>query len=222
MERDTTTLNVRDAYALLTTLVAPRPIGWIATPRDSEINSSAPADEHENSWRGGQGLNLAPFSYFQALCSDPPMITVSIADGRGGAEKDTLRLLRAAGRFVTHLVELHDLERMNLTSAELGPEESEAVAFGIDVVPFFGVGRVASARAALGCTVVDLHRYGRTTGVTLVVAEIKRIYVDDAIVGADGAVRGDLLNPVARLEGPHYAVEGRRVALARPTRPVGP
>jgi len=200
MELDATTLSTKDAYALLTTVVAPRPIGWLATC-------------------AGDHVNLAPFSYFNALCSDPPMLTVAIADGRGGAPKDTLRLLRETGVFVANLVEPHDLERMNQTSAELPPDVSEARTFAIETIPFAGAVRVASARVALGCRVVEEHRYGRQKKVTLVVAEVTRVWAaDDVVVVGDGAavVDGARLNPVGRLDGAYYALDGRRVALPRP------
>lgn len=200
MELDAATLSTKDAYAWLTTVVVPRPIGWLAT-------------------MDGAHVNLAPFSYFNALCSDPPMVTVAIADGRGGAPKDTLRLLRNNGVFVANLVEAHDLARMNQTSAELPADESEAVRFAIETVPFAGAVRVASARVALGCRVVEEHRYGRQKQVTLVVAEVTRIWAhDDVVVVRDGVVSvdGAKLSPVARLDGANYALGGHRVALPRP------
>ncbi len=197
---DANTISSREAYGIMTALVVPRPIGWLATS-------------------SGRHINLAPFSYFNALASDPPMLTVSIADPRGGGSKDTLRLLQASGHFVVNLVEAHDLERMNHTAAELGPDVSEAEHFGIDVVPFGGAARVASARAAFACRVVDSKRYGRQKAVTLVVGEVEHVYVDDAIVsvGEHGVVvDGSGLNPVGRLDGNHYLVGGRRVTVARP------
>jgi flavin reductase (DIM6/NTAB) family NADH-FMN oxidoreductase RutF len=200
MELDATSLPPKDAYAWLTTVVVPRPIGWIATV-------------------DGDHVNLAPFSYFNALGSDPPMVTVAIADGRGGASKDTLRLLRRHGTCVVNLVEEHDLERMNQTAAELPPDVSEAATFAIETVPFGDGVRVASARVALGCRVVDEHRYGRTKKVTLVVAEVTRIWAsDDVVCTTKGSVvvDGSLLRPVGRLEGATYALGARRVALPRP------
>lgn len=200
MELDAATLSTKDAYALLTTVVAPRPIGWIATV-------------------DGDHVNLAPFSYFNALCSDPPMVTVAIADGRGGAPKDTLRLLRRSGVFVANLVEAHDLARMNQTSAELPADVSEPVHFGIETTPFAGAARVTSARVALGCRVVEEHRYGRQKQVTLVVAEVTCVWAhDDVLIRRDGIVTvdGGRLSPVGRLDGAHYALDARRVLLPRP------
>jgi flavin reductase (DIM6/NTAB) family NADH-FMN oxidoreductase RutF len=207
MRIDVASLSVKDAYALLTTVVVPRPIGWITT-----VDS------------GGDGhVNLAPFSYFNALCSDPPMVTLSIVDGRGGVPKDTLRLMQATGLFCVNLVEEHDLERMNQTSAELPPQESEAVHFGIETVPFEGGVRVASARVAMACRVVEQHRYGRAAKVTLVIGEVLAFHVEDCLLTGDSrsgggvAVDGALLSPVSRLDGPHYGLGARRVTLHRPT-----
>jgi flavin reductase (DIM6/NTAB) family NADH-FMN oxidoreductase RutF len=200
MELDATRLSPKDAYAWLTTVVVPRPIGWIATV-------------------DGDHVNLAPFSYFNALGSDPPMVTVAIADGRGGGPKDTLRLLRGHGSFVVNLVEEHDLERMNQTSTELPPDVSEAATFQIATVPFGDGVRVESARVALCCRVVDEHRYGRAKRVTLVVAEVTRIWASDDILQRDGGsvvVDGSALRPVGRLEGASYALGARRVAVPRP------
>jgi flavin reductase (DIM6/NTAB) family NADH-FMN oxidoreductase RutF len=198
---DAAAISSKDAYGVLTTVVVPRPIGWVATS-------------------AGAHVNLAPFSYFNALCSDPPIVMLSIADPRQGGSKDTLRLLQASGRFVVNLVEAHDLERMNQCAAELGADVSEAVTFGIDVVPFGGAYRVVSARSALSCRVVDVKRYGRKKAVTMVVGEVEQFYLDDAIASVDDVaglrVDGSSLKPVGRLDGNHYLVGGQRVVAVRP------
>ncbi|MBM4283363.1 MAG: flavin reductase family protein [Deltaproteobacteria bacterium] len=200
MHLDATTLPARDAYAWLTGLVVPRPIAWITTRDD---------DGH---------VNLAPFSYFNALASDPPMVTVAFATRRDGSDKDTLRLLRKTGRCCVNLVEEPDLDRMNATSAELPAHESEAARYGIDVVAcdgFDGV-RVASARAALCCVLVDVHRYGRKQGVGLAVLEVTRLFVDDALLDPAGRLVPERLRPVARLGGNAYALPGPHTSRDRP------
>lgn len=200
MFTDAAQLSVKQAYALLTSTVVPRPIAWIST-----MNAAG-------------HINLAPFSYFQALCSDPPMLTVSITTGRGGVVKDTLRLLRETGFCGVHLVEEHDLARMNLTSAELPPEQSEAAYANIQTAPWPGlpVARIASSRAAFACKLVDEHHYGNAQGVSLVVLEVVAVWTDPSIVDDDGAVVGSAINPVARLGGANYALLGERPSLARP------
>lgn len=202
MYRDAATMDVRSAYALLTTTIVPRPVAWIAT-----------TDGHGH-------VNLAPFSYFQALCSDPPLLTVSITTPRGGGQKDTLRLMNDTGHFAVHLVEKHDLARMNETSIELPPDQSEAVYAGIETTPWPGLPlvRITSSRVAFACKLVDQHHYGRSQPVTLVVGEIVATWIDPAVV-EDGVVAGERLQPVARMGGPGYAFVGERVSLPRPSRP---
>ncbi len=203
MYQDASALDTRHAYALLTTTIVPRPIAWVSTT-------------------DGQGhVNLAPFSYFQALCSDPPLLTISITAPRGGGQKDTLRLMNATGHFAVHLVEQHDLARMNATAVELPPDQSEAVFVGVETVPWpdLPVQRITSSRVAFACKLVDQHHYGRGQPVTLVVGEIIGVWLDPAVVDDSGAVLGDVLQPAARMGGAGYAFLGARPSLPRPAKP---
>jgi flavin reductase (DIM6/NTAB) family NADH-FMN oxidoreductase RutF len=166
-------------------------------------------------------VNLAPFSYFNALASDPMMLTISIARRRDGTDKDSLRIAKETGVFCVNLVEAHDLTRMNQTSAELAPDESEAERFNIETVPCAHIAgvRIQSARAAFECTLKDVHVYGNKAAVSLVVGEVKGVYVDDAIYAgfiATGGVGADVVDPVARLGGANYAMLGQRLTVPRP------
>jgi flavin reductase (DIM6/NTAB) family NADH-FMN oxidoreductase RutF len=201
MHFDADSLAPRDAYALLTSLVVPRPIAWVTT-RD--------VDGH---------VNLAPFSFFNGLGSDPPMITIGFAARRDGDDKDTLRLLQKTRVCCVNLVEEADLARMNATSAELPATVSEVERFGIDVVVCSRIDgvRVRSARAALECSLVEVHRYGRKQKVALAVLEVVGFHVDDALLDARSQVVSERVHPVARLGGPNYALLGTRVALDRPS-----
>ena len=149
------------------------------------------------------------------------MLTVSITTPRGGGQKDTLRLLTLTGFFGVHLVEQHDLARMNETSIELPPDVSEATHVGIETTPWPGlpIARITSSRVAFACKLVDQHHYGRGQPVTLVVGEIVAVWTDPAVVDDSGAVVGDALAPVARLGGTAYAFLGERPSMPRPKRP---
>jgi flavin reductase (DIM6/NTAB) family NADH-FMN oxidoreductase RutF len=202
MDIDAASLAPRDAYALLTSLVVPRPIAWITT-----------AD--------GDHINVAPFSFFNALGSDPPMLTVSFAARRDGSDKDTLRLLRKTGHCCVHVVEEGALDAMNLTSAELPADESEAVRFGLATLPCARIPgvRLAAARAGMECRLVDVHRYGRNQAVGLAVLEVVAFFVADALCVAGAApvrVDGEQLRPVARMGGNGYAFVGARPTRERP------
>lgn len=205
MELDASTLRSRDCYALLTSLIVPRPIAWVST-KDASGKT-----------------NLAPFSYFSGLGSDPPMITLGIAQRRDGSDKDTVRIARATGVFCINLVEEHDVERMNATSADLPAGDSEIEAHGIATVPCVAIAgvRVASARAALECKLVDVHRYGRKVAVNLLVAEVLHFFVEDGLVSASGpgvppAASPDAIRPLARLGDRFYARLGERLRIERP------
>src|SRR5574337_2056419 len=100
---DPSTLDSRQRYRLLISTVAPRPIAWVSTrARDGS-------------------LNLAPFSFFQALCGTPPLVTISIGR-RKGAPKDTLANIQETGEFVINMVTEAVAEQMNVTSGEYGAE----------------------------------------------------------------------------------------------------
>ncbi len=203
MEIDADGLSIRDTYALMTGIVVPRPIAWVSTMDDKGH------------------VNLAPFSYFNAVGSDPPMLTLSIAARGDGSDKDTLRLIKTTGFLCVNLAEEGDAVRLNDTSAELPAEVSEARHFGIDTAPCFKIPgvRIASSRAALECRLVEVHVYGRKHKVNLVVAEVLHLFVDDALLqrGVPGLhINPAAVQPIARLGGANYAALGRRFSLHRP------
>lgn len=186
-------LHPRDAYALLTSLIVPRPIAWVST-----------MDEAGHT-------NLAPFSYFTGLGSDPPMLTLGIGDKKDGP-KDTLRIARATGVLCVNLVEEHDAVRMNASSREYPSEVSELDALAIETTACTAIRgvRVTSSRAALECKVLDVHSYGAKVKVNLVVCEVLCFHRDEAIESDDD------VKPIARLGGPRYAKLGERFSLERP------
>lgn len=210
MHLPSSSLRPREAYDLLTSLIVPRPIAWVST-----------VDENGHT-------NLAPFSYFTGLGSDPPMVTLAIADhpARDGAEprpKDTTRIARRTGFLCINLVEEPDVEVMNASSREYPPDESEIDALGVPTVPCTSIPgvRVKSARAALECKLVDVHGYGARVRVNLMVCEVLGFHVDDAIL-EPGSTRASpsLVRPVCRLGQSWYARLGERFSLVRPSRPL--
>jgi flavin reductase (DIM6/NTAB) family NADH-FMN oxidoreductase RutF len=205
VEQSASSLRSRDCYALLTSLIVPRPIAWVST-----MDATG-------------ATNLAPFSYFTGLGSDPPMVTLGIAQRRDGTDKDTVRIARATGVLCINLVEEHDAERMNASSAELPAGHSEIDALRIATMPCAAIAgvRVASARAALECRLVDVHRYGRRVAVNLLVAEVVHFFVADGLLsdrveGAPLAASPDAIRPLARLGDRFYAKLGERVQMQRP------
>jgi flavin reductase (DIM6/NTAB) family NADH-FMN oxidoreductase RutF len=128
-------LSVGDAYHVMTGLVAPRPIAWVSTV-------------------DGEGRpNLAPFSYFQAVCSSPPTIVLGIAWLPSGRPKDTLANILATGELTISHVSEDLTERMNASSAAFAHGVSEWERCGVDSTPAVAVAprRVAAARGGFEC-----------------------------------------------------------------------
>jgi flavin reductase (DIM6/NTAB) family NADH-FMN oxidoreductase RutF len=207
LELAASSLSVRDAYAWMTGIVVPRPIAWVTT-------SQRLGD-------GSRHINVAPFSYFSGLGSDPPLLTLGIASRADGSDKDTLRLLRVTGVGCVHLVEQHHLLAMNASSAELPAEESELPLTGLTTElcrTIDGV-RLVGVRAGLECRLRDVHRYaGKRSATSLVVLEVVHVFVADTLLGADGAIDPNAMTPVGRLGGPHYCEGGTITRLERPQR----
>jgi flavin reductase (DIM6/NTAB) family NADH-FMN oxidoreductase RutF len=201
LDVDASDLDARAIYALMTGLIVPRPIAWVTTTNAEGV------------------INLAPFSYFSGLGSDPPMVTLGIANKRDGVAKDTLRNIRETRCFCVNLVEEQHAVVMNATSAELPPNVSELEQVGLASLPCTSIPgvRVRDARAALECRLVDMHTYGRRVTTNLVVGEIVHFHVDDALLLPDGITPSpDAIAPVSRLGGPTYAKLGARFTLERP------
>ena len=190
-------------------IVAPRPIGWIST-----VNA--------------QGVvNLAPFSFFNAVSADPPMVFYS-ANGTHDAdsgEKDSLRNVREVGEFVCNLVSWELRQAMNVTSTPAPPGISEIEAAGIDALPSRLVKppRVAASPAHLECKLhqlVDLP-LDPVTGErnTMVIGLVVGVHLDDAFI-ADGRFDTARAQPVARLGYQDYTVVSESFAMQRPGWPL--
>ncbi|HSG48846.1 MAG TPA: flavin reductase family protein [Longimicrobiales bacterium] len=197
---DPEALSGRECYQLLTSLVVPRPIGWIST------------------WSGEGVANLAPFSYFAALSASPMLVGVSVGR-RAQGPKDTLVNLRARGAFCVNVVSVALLEAMNATSAELphGVDEFEVAGLERAVSPVVDAPYVASAPAVLECEVtqeVELHGASNTLVVGAVVGI--RLADDLAMVEGTSFVDPHALLPVGRLWGAAYAIPGEVRLIPRP------
>src|SRR5690606_19980566 len=176
-ELSATSLSARDRYRLMTDLIAPRPIAWVST-----LSSRGVA-------------NLAPFSYFQGVCSDPPTIVLGIAWLPDARPKDTLATILETRELTINHVGEPLTPAMNAPSAELPPEVSEWQACGIESNPAKRVGpaRVARSLAGLECQLRHAIPLGRTKfgtpSSTLVIAEILHIWVAEGLLQRDGRGR---------------------------------
>ncbi len=191
-------LEPREAYRLLISAVVPRPIGWTST-----IGSDG-------------SLNLAPFSFFNAVGGNPPTVLISVGQ-RKGNPKDTLRNTRETGEFVINIVNAELAEAMNQTSGEWAYEVNEfdragvTPAASIDVRP----PRVAEAPIALECKVTQIVPVIDTT-YTLILGHVLRFHIRSDLLRPNGLVDALRLEPLARLGGDEYAIIGRVFEMKRP------
>ena len=180
-------------------IVAPRPIGWIGS-------------------KGGDGtLNLAPYSFFNAIADKPKLVMFS-----SSGQKDSLRNVRESGVFTASLVSRHLVDRMNASSAPVDYAVNEFALAGLtartgEVVdaPY-----VAEALAALECRVTQIVQphdiEGEAADSWVVFGQVMGIHIDETII-RDGRIDMALARPVARMGYMDYADGGADVfQLARP------
>src|SRR3954470_14876636 len=187
---DFTSLKPRDAYAWMIGTILPRPIAWVST---------ISADGR---------TNLAPFSFFQGVTSNPPTLMFVPVNTRDGSKKDTVRNIEQVPEFVVNLVPFSLAEPMNATSALLPYGESEFETFGIAATPSQRVRppRVAAAPVAFECTLDRIVQIGEgPLAANVVFGRILVAHVSDAVLGADGKPDPGKLDLVARLGGEGYA-----------------
>jgi flavin reductase (DIM6/NTAB) family NADH-FMN oxidoreductase RutF len=187
---DLQTLSSKEVYFLLTSLVVPRPIAWVSTVDKKGVP------------------NLAPFSYFNGLCSDPPLVSIAIGDNANGP-KDSFRAIEETGVFCINLVEAHHADAMHQTSGAYPPDVSEFDVTRTESVACETIEglRVADARAALECRLIDVHQYGNQKKINLVIAEVLTVHLAEELA-VPGRVMADQkkMNVVGRLGGGAYAV----------------
>ncbi len=202
MYLDFSTLPPRDAYAWMTQAIIPRPIAWVST---------VSADGR---------TNLAPFSFFQAVCSNPPTLMFVPTNNRDGGKKDTLRNIEAVPEFVVNLVPFALAGPMNATAAPLPHGESEFDHAGVAPAPSAKVRppRVAAAPVAFECTLDRIVTIGAGVGAgNVVFGRIVALHVAESVLGADGrSIDPVKLDLVARLSGDFYTRTGELFTITRP------
>jgi flavin reductase (DIM6/NTAB) family NADH-FMN oxidoreductase RutF len=187
----------------MTQTLIPRPIAWVLS---------------ENA---DGGLNLAPFSYFNAVCSDPPLIMVSVGKKPDGSFKDTRVNIEQRGHFVVHIPRRDQVELVSASSATLDAGDSEVVRLGLETRPFqgFGLPRLADCAVAYACEAWEIHELGDLPQ-SLILGRVRRLYLDDRLAGRDekGRLRVDAarLDPLGRLGPDQYLVGGEVIRVKRP------
>lgn len=181
-----------DPYRLLTALVVPRPIAWVATVDDSGVG------------------NLAPHSFFTVAQPKPPIVAFTSV-----GVKDTLRNIRATGEFTISVVSLPAFAKANATSASLAPDLDEALECGVAMTPSALVRppQVAESPAALECRLHSLKELGNAT---MVFGEVVAFAVDDAVLD-HGYPEFTALAPLSKLGRDEWGLPPQVVRRPRPS-----
>ncbi len=191
----------RDNYKLLTGSIIPRPVAWVSTLAEN-----------------GK-VNAAPFSYFNIVTADPPMISVSV-QRKQGIPKDTARNAMREGAFVVHIGDESSIGKLNLTAASLPPDQSEVELAVLTQVPSEAVRvpGIAEAKIRLECILersIPLGGSEEQPGTDLLIGRVVRFHVEEAVLD-QGRVLAEVLQPVSRLAGSSYAKLGETFSLDRP------
>lgn len=200
-------LSHNELYSILLNAVAPRPIAWVST-----ANSS------------GQ-LNLAPFSFFNAVSVDPPLLAFAPGlrrpkqpkSGQGEA-KDTLRNIRETGEFVVNIVTLELAEAMNITSGEYDAtvNEFELAKVTPEASTILRPPRVAESPVAFECRLQQILDFSTApTSGSLVIGRIVSIHINDSNL-KDGVLDRNSLDLIGRMGGAQYIRTTQRFEMVRP------
>jgi len=190
----------RENYKLLIGSIIPRPIAFVTS-------------------LGKDGtLNGAPFSYFNIVSSNPPMISLAI-QRNGGKQKDTARNILETKEFVVHIVDQDNVEKVNETAASLPPDQSEIERAQLTPIQStqISVPGIKEAKVRFECTLEHSVELGGeySTGCDLLIGKVVQFHIDDDI-HENGRINPLALGAVSRLAGQSYAKIGEIFELERP------
>lgn len=187
----------RDSYKLLSGLVVPRPIGWIGTRRVDGTN------------------NLAPFSFFNVVSSNPPIVVFSAGSHRD-RPKDSAALAEISGEFTVNIVSEDVVKAMSITSGSFSATDDEFAIAGLTPVPGSKVDAplVSESPANLECSVQRVIDLGPDARTRLVIGDVLAIHVEDRVL--DGTrIDHAALRAVGRMAGNSYVNTRERFEVVR-------
>ncbi|WP_322963884.1 flavin reductase family protein [Sphingomonas fuzhouensis] len=204
MHVDMRTLDPASRYKIIGACVTPRPIAWVSSVSAEGVP------------------NLAPYSFFNAIGNDPPMIALGLVAHPAKGAKDTAGNIRATGEFVVHLVDEAHAEAMNRSSYDHPAGVDEGALLGLDMVAAAQVGapRIASAPVAFECRTRRFLETGPHQFAVL--AEIVHAHIADAFVANAERLHFDIaaMNLISRLHGAGwYGRQTDRFEMLRPAHP---
>jgi flavin reductase (DIM6/NTAB) family NADH-FMN oxidoreductase RutF len=190
MQIDTAAVPWQSLYKILIGSILPRPIGWIST-----MNAA------------GQP-NLAPFSFFNAVCGNPPHIMFApMIRTTDGSPKDTLNNLRSVPEFVANIANEPLVQALNVTSTEFPNHVDEFLAAGLTTAPSKLVRphRVAESPINFECQVAHIFDIGDQPGSgSVVIGKVVYMHIQDDVLVEGDKIDLAKLQPIGRLAGNAY------------------
>lgn len=185
MEFEIEKITARQTYNLLIGLVAPRPIALVTSMNEE-----------------GR-LNAAPFSAYNYVCIDPPVVALGVTDrpGENFVPKDTARNIRRTGEFVVNVVTDDIARQMNICATDFPDDVNELEMAGLSTSPsrMVRVPRITQSHAALECREHATIEIGRSR---VILGRVVSIYIEDPFVDPAGPyVKAEELHAIGRMNG---------------------
>ncbi|MFD0049612.1 flavin reductase family protein [Actinomycetes bacterium NPDC127524] len=194
-------ISTKENYKFLIGSIIPRPIALVTTQSHDGI------------------LNIGPFSYFNIVAADPPMVSVSV-QRKNGICKDTARNAMETKEFVIHIIDEDIVSDANETAAELPAGESELprTHFSLADSDVVKVPSLKEPKIRFECVLeqaVPLGGHEEAPACDLLIGKIVRYHIADDLY-QDGKIHAEKLKPVSRLAGNFYSKLGEIFEIARP------
>lgn len=198
-------MDPKDAYHILTQTVIPRPVAWVL--------SENPDGDY----------NLAPFSFFTPITSNPPLLMISVGKKpTDGVSKDTRVNIEERKHFVIHIAPRVLAAAVTESSRTLPHGESELKNLDLEMVDFEGASlpRLKDCHVAFACELYDIKEIGAGPQ-SLVFGKVNRVWVSDNAARYDDKNRltfdGSAIDPLGRLGGSEYVTFGEIIKIPRPS-----
>lgn len=198
---DPNELSERENYKFLIGSIIPRPVAFVTSISEEGV------------------VNAAPFSFFNIVSSNPPMVSVSV-QRKQGKLKDTARNIRTNEQFVIHIVDMENVEQVNETAANLPRNESEITRAGLSLVKSekIDVPGVEEAKVRLECVLEKALELGgdeENPGCDLIIGKVVCYHIEESLY-EKGRIDPIGLGAIGRLAGNDYAKIGTQFTIERP------
>lgn len=200
---DFSSMSPNQRYGAMVQTLVPRPIAWVLSDN------------------GDGGFNVAPYSFFTGISSDPPLLMISAGKKDAETEKDTRVNIRERQDFVVHIPSVSHIDQVNNSSATLDHGVSEVDKLDLELADIegFRLPRIASCGIAIACSLYRLDEIGNTPQ-AVIYGHIQSMTVSDDLIVPNAKGRFEIdsaaLKPLSRLGGNYYSSLGEILTAQRP------